>query len=159
MGVDIHVVRTRREKTGLAMSTRNNYLSKEERENIAPLIWKSLGEVEEVGRREGVLSVGRAREVVEKVFFFFVFFSFLFFFFFFPYPFPLQLLSPSPLQLEYVNLTDWETGTPLTDPNLSFPLSPPSSSSSSPLLVGDKKILVAVAAKLGNTRLLDNVLL
>jgi len=72
--IDVVVVDTVRESTGLAMSSRNVYLSNEERELIAPRLYKSLqaasfacgnGEVTRVGEVKNIVSAWLAKHSPE----------------------------------------------------------------------------------------------
>ena len=126
MGVDICVVPTARERTGLARSSRNVYLSPFEREVIAPKIYHSLCSVKNALQIK-TLEIAQVRRMIEE-----------------------ELAQEPLLSLQYVTVTDWNTAVEVRDP--SFPLSS-SSSSSSP------SFLLAVAVKLGNTRLIDNILI
>jgi len=63
-GVRVLVAPTRRERDGLAMSSRNGYLSKGEREQ-ATVLWQAMGEARRIvrGSRGGVPSSRLSREL------------------------------------------------------------------------------------------------
>lgn len=112
--LEIVVSETVREKDGLAMSSRNNYLSKEERA-VAPLIKKGLDEAEKAFKK-GVVDAETLKKIVAET------------------------IKSSPLfKIDYVEIVDTETF---------FPVEKVSGTS-----------LLAVATFLGETRLIDNVLL
>lgn len=112
--IEIVVSETVREKDGLAMSSRNNYLSKEERA-VAPLIKKGLDEAEEAFRK-GVVKSETLKNIVE------------------------EKIKSSPLfKIDYVEIVDTETFYPVEE------------------VSGNS--LLAVAAFLGKTRLIDNLVL
>jgi len=111
--VRLQICPTVREDDGLAMSSRNVYLSPKQR-RVAPLLYRSLGRVAEKVL-EGERQAARARQA------------------------GLDLLATEPaIRLEYLEIVDTAT------------LEPPE------LLRGH--LLVAVAAHLGQTRLIDNLL-
>lgn len=111
IGVDLRWVDTVRESDGLALSSRNRYLSSEER-SIAPRMYAAL--VEAKGEFEAAADV-EVDEVLER---------------------GRNALESAGFQVEYFALADAETLEPLTGP-------------------GEGRLLVA--AKLGSTRLIDNV--
>ena len=74
MGTDIHIIKTKREPTGLAMSTRNQYLSAHQREHVAPKLYEALCDVENYVAREGEISRDIAHEIISMVFFLCLFF-------------------------------------------------------------------------------------
>lgn len=112
--VEIDIAPTAREADGLAMSSRNAYLSTEERA-IAPTIWRALSAAQaafDAGTRDP-----EALRVAA-----------------------LAVLAAEPrFTLDYIAAADPDTLEPLTAPS--------------------DRLLLSVAAKLGGTRLIDNVVL
>mmetsp|Transcript_14714 Transcript_14714/g.41847 ORF Transcript_14714/g.41847 Transcript_14714/m.41847 type:complete len:1106 (+) Transcript_14714:132-3449(+) len=117
MGIRVVVAPTARDHDGLAMSSRNVYLSSEERAT-APALYQALCRA---ARIPGSPSVA---DVVASV---------------------TTSVGDSPLDLEYATVVDWETGEEITDLLRPVGQLPPS--------------ILCAAAKCGNTRILDNVLL
>lgn len=112
--IEIIVLETVRESDGIAMSSRNTYLSKEERK-VAPLIKQGLDEAEKAFR-EGTTRAEVLKKIVK------------------------DKIASSPLfKIDYVEIVDLETFYPVEE------VSPNS--------------LIAVAAFLGETRLIDNIIL
>ena len=113
-GVRITVVPTVRERDGLAMSSRNAYLSPAERRS-APVIRRALiaGRKVALSGRKGA-GTGAVKAAVRRV-----------------------LAREPAVRVQYLELVDADTLTPLAYPK--------------------GKVLLAVAAHLGRTRLLDNV--
>lgn len=112
--IEIVVSETVREEDGLAMSSRNNYLSKEERA-IAPLIKKALDEAEEAFKK-GETKAEILKKKIE------------------------QIINSSPLfKIDYVEIVDTENFNPVDEVS--------------------SESLLAVAAFLGKTRLIDNLIL
>lgn len=112
--VEIDIAPTARESDGLAMSSRNAYLSAEERV-IAPTLWTALTAAQ-LAYDSGARDPDVLRGAV------------------------LAVLAEAPrLVLDYVNAADPDTLEPLTAPS--------------------DKVLLSLAAKLGSTRLIDNVVL
>jgi pantoate--beta-alanine ligase len=112
--VEIEIAPTAREADGLAMSSRNAYLSAEERA-IAPTLWTALTAAQ-LAYDSGARDPDVLRGAV------------------------LAVLAEAPrLVLDYVNAADPDTLEPLTAPS--------------------DKVLLSLAAKLGSTRLIDNVVL
>lgn len=112
--VEIDIAPTARESDGLAMSSRNAYLSAEERA-IAPTLWTALTAAQ-LAYDSGARDPDVLRGAV------------------------LAVLAEAPrLVLDYVNAADPDTLEPLTAPS--------------------DKVLLSLAAKLGSTRLIDNVVL
>lgn len=112
MGIDIKVLPTVREKDGLAMSSRNAYLSEDERKDAAAL-YRSLAKAESM-IKGGETDAGRVIKAVG------------------------QVLSSAPsARIEYVSVVDADT---LED-------------------VGtiSGRTLIAIAAYIGRTRLIDNI--
>ena len=66
MGVDVRVVPTTREASGLAMSSRNVYLSPVEREEVAPKIYGALCVAKESLRKRG-MTVEEIRQTITEV--------------------------------------------------------------------------------------------
>jgi len=114
MDVEVIGLRTVREADGLAMSSRNAYLSEEER-GKALLINRAIKRAEEAFRN-GERKASRLSEEVRKI-----------------------LGSNNGINIEYVTVCDAET---LVD-----------------LERVDKRALIAVAASVGKTRLIDNTVL
>ena len=112
--VDIEVLPTIREEDGLALSSRNAYLSEEERERAAALS-RALRAAEAAAER-GEHSVDALVEAVRAE------------------------LRNSGIEPEYVEARDAENLTPLADLN-------------------GRRLLVAVAARVGKARLIDNVVI
>jgi pantoate--beta-alanine ligase len=112
--VDIEVLPTIREEDGLALSSRNAYLSEEERERAAALS-RALRAAEAAAER-GEHSVDALVEAVRAE------------------------LRNSGIEPEYVEARDAENLTPLADLN-------------------GRPLLVAVAARVGKARLIDNVVI
>jgi pantoate--beta-alanine ligase len=112
--VEIEVLPTVREPDGLAMSSRNSYLSGEERSRALALS-RALRAAEEAARR-GERSVAALTEVVERE------------------------LRSAGIEPEYVEARDAEDLTPLAELN-------------------SRPVLVAVAARVGRARLIDNVVI
>ncbi len=112
--VEIIVVPTVREKDGLAMSSRNVYLSPEERK-VAPLLYQGLSAAKELWR----LGEDNASILKEKI---------------------TEIVSKSNmLKLEYVSIANSETLDELER--------------------AQKDSIISLAAKLGHTRLIDNIVL
>jgi pantoate--beta-alanine ligase len=111
-GCDIVVLPTVREADGLAKSSRNAYLSEEER-RLAPSVYQALK------LADGILQVGERnpKELLDAV--------------------RKRLKTESKIEIEYVAAKNAET---LED-----------------LLILSGRVLVAVAVKLGSTRLIDNI--
>jgi len=84
--IEIVIVDTMRERDGLAMSSRNVYLSKSER-RIAPILFRALSSAKEAFERDGVLSAQRLLEIAKEV-----------------------IESEKRVSLEYLTLSDLETG-------------------------------------------------
>ena len=112
--VDIEVLPIIREEDGLALSSRNAYLSEEERERAAALS-RALRAAEAAAER-GEHSVDALVEAVRAE------------------------LRNSGIEPEYVEARDAENLTPLADLN-------------------GRPLLVAVAARVGKARLIDNVVI
>jgi pantoate--beta-alanine ligase len=114
MGTEIVVLPTVREPDGLAMSSRNAYLSPRERA-AATVLYRALSSAKELydsGKRDADALINKVREVVKGE--------------------PL-------VELEYAEAADAETLSPIEEI--------------------DGKAVLAVAARVGRTRLIDNVLL
>ena len=113
MPVEIVVCPTIREKDGLAVSSRNQYLSRQQKKDAA-LIYKSLQKCRQmILAGEADISV-----IIEGIG---------------------QILSQSPaIEIEYINIVDAQSLQNVTK------------------ISG--KILVAIAVKIGSTRLIDNIL-
>ena len=115
IGVEVVVVPTVREPDGLALSSRNSYLTPEQRK-AAPVSYRALTQGQEL-RRQGVAGGDELRSAVRLE------------------------LEEEPLleQIEYVSLADCETLEELD------------------VLAGSA--ILSVAVKLGQTRLIDNLIL
>lgn len=112
---EIVVMPTIREESGLAMSSRNVYLSDEEK-SAAAVIYQSL-RAAKIAFKEGERNAGRLAQIVT------------------------DKISAEPLaQIDYVAIVDAETFQPVEK-------------------VDDKPVLIAVAARFGKTRLIDNTIL
>jgi pantoate--beta-alanine ligase len=112
---EIIVIPIVRENSGLAMSSRNERLSREERE-AASIIYKSLLEVQ-IASEKGERNTGKLTEIVRKE------------------------IETEPLaSIDYIAIVDNETLEPLEK-------------------VGEKPVLVAVAVRFGDIRLIDNIIL
>ncbi|HEV2762678.1 MAG TPA: pantoate--beta-alanine ligase [Pyrinomonadaceae bacterium] len=114
--IEIVVLPTVREESGLALSSRNNYLSPDER-RAAPVIYRALARAKEA-YAEGERNARRLAETVRA-----------------------QVESEPRARLQYVSVTDAETMEKLDQ------------------LPEDRPVLIAVAAHVGNTRLIDNVVI
>ncbi|MFA5553949.1 MAG: pantoate--beta-alanine ligase [Phycisphaerae bacterium] len=114
MPLEIIICPTVREEDGLAMSSRNKYLSPQERKD-APLIYKSLQKVSELVKT-GVYDSSVISAEIKKI-----------------------LAESQKIAVEYVEIANFEN------------LEPQESVKG--------KTLIAVAAKIGLTRLIDNIIL
>ncbi|HYP52514.1 MAG TPA: pantoate--beta-alanine ligase, partial [Pyrinomonadaceae bacterium] len=114
--IEVVVLPTVREESGLALSSRNNYLSGDDR-RAAPVIYRALAQAREA-YTEGERSAKRIGEAVRA-----------------------QIEAEPRARLQYVSVTDAETMEKLDQ------------------LPEDRPVLVAVAAYLGSTRLIDNIVL
>ena len=116
LNMDIKIVPfpTVREEGGLAMSSRNKYLSPEEREK-GLLIYASMKKVEEFFKN-GERDTAILRKEAEKI-----------------------LSSKDGIDIEYINISDAETLTGLVQI--------------------DSKAVLAIACRIGKTRLIDNAIL
>lgn len=111
--IEIEVVPTAREPDGLALSSRNRYLTPEQRKN-APVLHQALEQAHlDILAGEGRVEVIQ-REIAERI-----------------------ATTPG-ADLDYVAIVDWKTLKPVQK------------------LTG--RVLVALAVRLGSTRLIDNVL-
>ncbi|MCX5817346.1 MAG: pantoate--beta-alanine ligase [Proteobacteria bacterium] len=115
MDLEIVPAPTVREDGGLAMSSRNAYLSPEEREK-GLLIYASMKKVEELFK-DGERDVAVLRKEAEKI-----------------------LSSRDGIDIEYVSISDAETLTELVH-------------------IHNNKAVLAIACRLGKTRLIDNTIL
>ncbi len=111
MGVRVEVMPTVREKDGLAMSSRNSYLSSDERKRAA-VIYRSLQLARDLIKLNDRDAVGIIREMK-------------------------RMLAPAATKIDYVSIVDPHS---LTDVKT---------------VTGE--VLVAVAAWIGKTRLIDNI--
>ena len=114
MPLEIVVCPTVREPDGLAMSSRNQYLSEQQKKN-ATLIYKSLRKCQEMinsGVKDSKKIISEMQKILQHV---------------------------SSIEIEYISIVDAETLQNLDQ------------------IAGE--VLVAVAAKIGHTRLIDNILI
>jgi pantoate--beta-alanine ligase len=116
LGVEIIVLPTVREEDGLAMSSRNAYLTARERSE-APVLYRSLRLGEELVR-SGERSAARVVAAVTG-----------------------EIARNSSARVEYVSLADAESLEPAVT------------------LVAGRPVLLSLAARLGATRLIDNILI
>ncbi|HEU4594881.1 MAG TPA: pantoate--beta-alanine ligase [Pyrinomonadaceae bacterium] len=114
--IEVVVLPTVREQSGLALSSRNAYLSEEDR-RAAPVIYRALSQAREV-YMEGERSAKRLAEAVRS-----------------------QVEAESRARLEYVAVVDADTMEKLDR------------------IPEDRPVLIAVAARLGATRLIDNIVI
>ena len=117
LGVDLVVMPTIREPDGLALSSRNAYLTPEERET-APAVYRALCAAEDVWRR-GERDAGRIQRAANNI------------------------LGRETLfdAVDYVSVVDADTMEPVVTVHDGRP------------------VMVAIAARLGSVRLIDNVVL
>ena len=113
---EVVVLPTVREESGLALSSRNNYLSREERE-AAAVIYRALQRARE-SYREGERSARKIADAVRAA-----------------------VEAEPRARLDYVGVTDAETMEKLER------------------ATDDRPVLVAVAAFVGKTRLIDNIII
>ncbi len=112
---EIVVMPTVREESGLAMSSRNERLTPEQREK-ASIIYKALRDGKVVAR-DGERNTANLHEIVRR-----------------------RLESEPMAQIDYIALVDGETLEPVEK-------------------VGDRPVLIAVAVRFGEIRLIDNVVI
>ena len=103
-----------RENDGLAMSSRNELLSQEERKT-APLIYQTLVKVKELSNK---LSINKIKEIVKK-----------------------EISKSKLIQLEYFEIVNTESLIPIQN------------------FAETKEKIACIAVKLGNIRLIDNIIL
>jgi pantoate--beta-alanine ligase len=114
MGIEIVVCPTIREKDGLAMSSRNAYLSEGQRKDAA-VIYRCLSEASDM-LKSGIINVNNIKNSMQE-----------------------RILSEAPVsKIDYAGVYDPET---LED-----------------ISGVQNEVLLAVALKIGNTRLIDNML-
>ncbi len=113
--INIIMVPIQREESGLALSSRNKYLTDEEKK-YAPLLYKALKAIKENFQKEK--NVERLISIGKKI------------------------LENSPFKLDYLGIADSETLEPITGE-----------------IKPNQKPVVLIAAYLGTTRLIDNILL
>ncbi|RKZ31634.1 pantoate--beta-alanine ligase [bacterium] len=113
--VKIIVSPTVRESDGLAMSSRNAYLSEKERE-IAPALYRSLCLAEKM------IKSGKGYDAIEII-----------------VKMRKSILTAGPFDIDYIEIVDAETLEPVENP-------------------AGKDVLIALAARLGKTRLIDNII-
>lgn len=109
--VAVHGVATVREADGLAMSSRNGYLTAEQR-RVAPLLYQTLCQA-----RQAVLSGGQEMDEIERQ--------------------AKRVLQNAGFQLEYISICRAGDLKPAAD--------------------GDSELVLLAAARLGKTRLIDNI--
>lgn len=130
MDVEIVVLPTIREKDGLAISSRNVYLTKKEKE-IAPILYKSLKMAEELikkGERDSREIIGKMKELIKK---------------------------EKLVRLEYIAITDPET---LKEVKRINPIrSPRQGRGRRPRRLTSNGVNISLAAKIGRARLIDNI--
>ncbi len=114
MPLEIVICPTIRQDDGLAISSRNKYLSPQERQD-APLLYESLQKAAEIIKK-GVTNKQKVVENIEKV-----------------------IKKSSKFVPEYIEIVDFET---LESQNI---------------IKG--RVLIAVAARIGQTRLIDNIII
>src|SRR5687767_9197897 len=114
--IEVVVLPTVREQSGLALSSRNAYLGEEDR-RAAPVLYRALSQAKEV-YKEGERSAKRLAETVRS-----------------------QVEAEPRARLEYVSVVDAETMEKLER------------------IPEDRPVLIAIAARLGNTRLIDNIII
>jgi len=111
---EIIVLKTVREESGLALSSRNQLLSEEERQR-ASIVYQALRKAK-LAVREGERAAARLAEIVR------------------------EKIETEPLvQVDYVAVVDNETLAPVEK-------------------IGEDAVLIAVAVRFGNTRLIDNTI-
>lgn len=113
--VEIVVVPTVREESGLAMSSRNSYLSDEERQRAA-VIYQALRDAK-LAFKGGERGAAQLAQIVQE-----------------------KIESEPLAKIDYIAVTDLSTLQPLEK-------------------IGDTEAVIAVAVRMGNVRLIDNVLL
>ncbi len=114
MDVDVSVLPTVREADGLAMSSRNTYLDRDERK-AAPAVYRALL-AGETAIRSGESDLEKLREKIRSV-----------------------LLGEKAVSIDYVEIADPESVMPLKK--------------------AENRMVLLVAARLGRTRLIDNLLI
>ena len=114
--IEVVVLPTVREDSGLALSSRNNYLSADDR-RAAPVIYRALAHAKEA-YAEGERNARRLADAVRA-----------------------QVEAEPRARLQYVSVTDADTMEKLDH------------------IPEDRPVLIAVAAHVGNTRLIDNVVI
>ena len=117
LGFDTEIVvgKTVREESGLAMSSRNQHLSADERQK-ASILFQAL-KAAKIAVREGERNAARVAEIVR------------------------EKINSEPLaQLDYVAVVDADTLEPIEK-------------------IGETAVLIAVAARFGTTRLIDNTII
>jgi len=117
LGFDTEIVvgKTIREESGLAMSSRNEHLSAEERQK-ASIIYQALRQAK-IAVREGERNAARLAEIVRE-----------------------KIGSEPFAQIDYVAVVDADTLEPIEK-------------------IAESAVLIAVAARFGNTRLIDNTVI
>jgi pantoate--beta-alanine ligase len=114
--IEVVVLPTVREQSGLALSSRNAYLVEEDR-RAAPVLYRALSQAKEV-YMEGERGAKRLAETVRS-----------------------QIEAEPRARLEYVSVVDADTMEKLER------------------IPEDRPVLIAIAARLGNTRLIDNIII
>lgn len=124
LGVDIVTMPTVREGDGLALSSRNAYLTAEQR-RAAPAVYRALGAAAarwQAGERDGARLRAAARRVLES--------------------------EPLVESVDYVCVVDADTMA-----------AAPAALASAAAADGQRRVMVAAAARIGGVRLIDNVVL
>ncbi|EMD39267.1 hypothetical protein CERSUDRAFT_112925 [Gelatoporia subvermispora B] len=129
---NVHIVPTERGKSGLALSSRNAYLTPYEREQIAPALSKALRQASDMwsaSHTTAEILKAAARVVEDKA---------------------AQATEPVDMRLDYIQFNDPETFEPLSDEM---------TRSEWETNDKDRPVLLSGAMWVGKTRLIDNVVL
>src|SRR5262245_50961022 len=112
---EVMVLPTIREESGLALSSRNAYLSEEEKK-VAPIIFQAL-RAAKLAFRDGERNAARLSEIVRE-----------------------KLAEESQLNVDYVRIVNFDDLQPIAK-------------------IEDETVLIAVAVRFGDLRLIDNTIL